>query len=330
MDVTSRISLARGFSYIELIIALSMGAFLVMALSGVVGLALETQDAAHARSNLTRQAQEAMQRLTWAVSHSRHLMLPLNDNPQTNWSEHVREETLPPTPPTDDSSRYSGVLCVTLPAAVDLDLDGTPDADNDGDGLLDEDIGADNNFDGAPGVLGVDDNGDGYIDDSDDPVPSHDNDEDDSDTEDILNGLDDDADGSIDEDLLSDNNNDGNSGLIGVDDDQDGFIDENNKNDDDEDGQVDEDWYDSMVFYLDSGVLKERIPVPWDSNNDTVISGADFVINTLAVYVTRFRVARIPQDEQRYQVVDLTLELTNPRTGEVVRLQTLTRVGGAL
>jgi type II secretory pathway pseudopilin PulG len=330
LDVVNRVSFTRGFSYIELIIALTMGALLVMALSGVVGMALKTQDAAYAKSGLTREAQETMQRLTWAVSHTRHLLLPLNNNPQTNWSEHIREETLPATPPTDSSTRYSAVLCVTLPAAVDLDLNATPDADNDGDGLIDEDIGADNNFDGAPGVLGIDDNGDGYIDDSDDPVPSEDNDEDDRATEDILNGLDDDADGSVDEDLLADLSNDGVSGLIGVDDDQNGFIDEDKKNDDDEDGLEDEDWYDSLVFYLDNGVLKERIPVPWDSNNDSVISGADFVINTLAEHVTRFRVVRVPEDELRYQLVDLTLELTNPRTGEVVSLRTLTRVGGAL
>jgi type II secretory pathway pseudopilin PulG len=328
--VSGRINVARGISYIELMIALSMGALLVVGLSGVVGMALQTQDLAQAKSSLTRQAQEAMHRLTWAVSHSRHLLLPLNDNPKTNWSEHIREETVPATPPTDGSSRYSAVLAVTLPVGVDLDLNGTADADNDGDGMIDEDIGADNNFDGAPGVLGIDDNGDGTADDSSDFSPSQDNDEDDRSTEDHMNGLDDDADGTLDEDLRADTNNDGKSGLIGVDDDRNGFIDEGNKNDDDEDGKEDEDWYDSLVFYLENGVLKERIPVPWDINSDSKVTGADFVINTLAEQVTRFRVVRIPQAEQRYQLVDLTLELTNPRTGEVVSLQTLTRVGGGL
>jgi hypothetical protein len=313
-----------------MLIALAMGALLVAGLTGVVGMALQTQDVAQAKSSLTRQAQDAMHRLTWAVSHSRHLLLPLNDNPKTNWLEHIREETVPATSPTDGSSRYTAVLAVTLPAVVDLDLNGKADADNDGDGMIDEDIGADNNFDSAPGIIGIDDNGDGTVDDSDDPSPSQDNDEDDKATEDTLNGLDDDADGSIDEDLSADINDDGGSGLIDVDDDQNGFIDEDNKNDDDEDGQEDEDWYDSLVFYLDNGVLKERIPVPWDINGDSKITGADFVNNTLVEHVSRFRVVRIPMAEQRYQLVDLTLELTNPLSGEVVSLQTLTRVGGAL
>ncbi|MCU7935397.1 MAG: hypothetical protein KZQ99_11020 [Candidatus Thiodiazotropha sp. (ex Dulcina madagascariensis)] len=328
--MTNGISAARGLSYIELTVAITMGALLVMGLSGVVGLTLQTQDVVHKKNILTQQAQEAMHRMTWAVSYSRHLLLPLKDNPHTNWSEHIREETVPATPPTDDSTKYTAVLCVTLPADVDLDVNGISDADNDGDGLIDEDIGADNNFDGAAGVLGIDDNGDGSADDSDDADPPSDNDEDDTASEETLNGLDDDDDGSIDEDLPSDMNKDNGPGLIGVDDDHSGFIDEDNKNDDDEDGQVDEDWYDSLVFYLDNGVLKERTPVPWDTNNDSVITGADFVVNTMAEHVTRFRVVRIPQAAQRYQIVDITLELTNPLSGEVVSLQTLIRVGGAL
>jgi type II secretory pathway pseudopilin PulG len=328
--MSNRTCSAQGFSYVELLIALGIAALLMTALSGVVGMALQTEDVVHTKSILTQQAQEAMHRMTRAVSHSRQLLLPLKDNPHTNWSEAIRIETVPATPPTDDSNKHTAVLSVTLPAYIDLDVNGIPDADNDGDGLIDEDIGADNNFDGAAGIFGIDDNGDGTADDSDTLDPSSDNDEDDTTTEEIMNGLDDDNDGSIDEDLPSDMNGDNGSGLVGVDDDQSGFIDEDNKNDDDEDGQVDEDWYDSLVFYLDNGVLKERIPVPWDTNNDSVISGADFIENTLAEHVTRFRVARLSQPESRYQVIGLTLELTQPRSGEVVRLRTRIRVGGAL
>jgi type II secretory pathway pseudopilin PulG len=328
--VSKGIRTTEGFSYIELIIALGIAALLVMGLSGIVGMALQTKDVAHTKSIMTRQAQQAMYRMARAVSHSRLLLLPLKDNPQTNWSEHIRKETIPATLPTDDSTKYTAVLAVTLPADVDLDVNGIPDADNDGDGLIDEDLGADNNFDGAAGIFGIDDNGDGTADDSDALDPASDNDEDDIITEETLNGLDDDGDGSIDEDLPSDMNNDNVSGLTGVDDDHSGFIDEDNKNDDDEDGQVDEDWYDSLVFYLDNGVLKERIPVPWDANNDSVLNGADFVINTLAEHVTHFRVARLIQPESRYQVIGLVLERTQPHSGEVVRLRTRIRVGGAL
>ena len=49
----------------------------------------------------------------------------------------------------------------------------------------------------------------------------------------------------------------------------------------------------------------------------------------IAENVTRFRVERVPQNGDRSQIVDLTLELTNPVT-ETVSLNTRVRVGGAL
>jgi hypothetical protein len=220
---------------------------------------------------------------------------------------------------------------VTLPASVDLDANGIPDADNDGDGQFDEDLDADNNFDAAPGIYLIDDNGDGTTDDSTAGDPNSDNDEDDQVGEDLLNGLDDDGDGSIDEDIDADMNGDGEDGVIGVDDNGDGGIDNGqNENDDDERDHANEDWYDSLVFYLDNGVLVERMPVPWDTNSDSEVTGSDFVASVIAEQVTRFRVERVPQSDVRWQLVDLTLELTSPYTGEVISLRTQVRLGGAL
>ncbi|MCP4407746.1 MAG: hypothetical protein GY807_08295 [Gammaproteobacteria bacterium] len=319
-----------GFTHVELLIVVTIAAVLVMALMSVVGTATGISDDARQRNDHTNQAHYALQRMVRAVSHSRRLLLPLNDNPNTNWPENIREQTVPQSPPVGDSTRATAVLAVTLPLYVDLDANGTPDADNDGDGLIDEDLGVDNNFDAAPGIHLIDDNGDGTADDSADTDPTYDNDEDDVATEETMNGLDDDGDGSIDEDLRSDMNNDGDSGVIGVDDDSSGAVDEDNKNDDDEDGQIDEDWYDSVVFYLDNGVLKERTPVPWDTNADTLVTGADYITSELVENVSRFRVERIAQSGDQQQRVELTLELTSPITGEVISLQTQVRVGGAL
>ena len=321
----------RGFTYIELLLALTIGALLVAGLSGVVGQALQIRDDAHERNELARQAGFAMQRMVYALSHSRRLLLPLNDNPNTNWPEHIREQTIPPSAPIGDCTLATAALAVTLPVTVDLDVNGIPDADNDGDGRVDEDLDADNNFDGAPGIALIDDNGDGTVDDSSAADPRYDNDEDDMAIEETLNGQDDDSDGNIDEDLDSDVNRDGKSGVMGIDDDGDGNVDNGqNKNDDDEDGEVNEDWYDSLVFYLDNGVLTERMPVPWDANGDSQVTGADSVISDLAEDVSRFRVERVTQSGSRWQLIDLTLELTSPVTGEVISLQTQVRLGGAL
>jgi len=53
------------------------------------------------------------------------------------------------------------------------------------------------------------------------------------------------------------------------------------------------------------------------------------VTSVLAENVTQFRVERLPRDNGRAQVLEITLELTGPR-GSKVSLKTRVRVGGAL
>lgn len=289
-----------GFTYIELLVTLAIGALLVAGLNGVMGQALQSRDAAAETNRLTREASSALQRMTRAVSRTRLLLLPQNDKASTNWPENLREETVPPSAPVGDSSFASAVLAVTLPADIDLDGDGIADADNDGDGLLDEDLPADAHNDGAAGIFGIDDGGDGTVDEGPAADPA------------------------------ADNNGDGCPGICGVDDDNDGNIDTGNAANDDEQGGDDEDWYDPLVFFLDNGVLKQRSPVPWDENGVDGITGRDVIVSDIATDVTRFSVERIALGDDRRQLVRLQLELTSPLTGETVSLQTRVRVGGAL
>jgi type II secretory pathway pseudopilin PulG len=323
------ITRCRAFTYVELLIVVAISGLIMLALMGVVNTATETSDLVRQRNDLAQQARFALNRMVDMTSRSPRLLLPLIDNPGTNWPENLREQTIPASPPIGDSTLSTAVLAITLPHDIDLDQDGTPDADNDADGRFDEDPQVDNHNDNAPGIAGIDDNGDGTADDSIDVKPNADNDEDDSATEDSIDGIDNDNDGSVDEDLRSDLNNDGQAGFAGVDDDGDGSIDEGNLNDDDEDGLVDEDSFDAVVFYLVGGSLTERMPVPWDQNADSVSSGEDYVESELAINVTRFGVERVDHHNIR-DIVDLTLELTDPDSGETVSLQTRVRVGGAL
>jgi len=307
-------------------ITLAIAALIIAGLTGVVGQALRSQDAVSEKNKLTRDARFAMQRMLRTVANSRRLLLPLRDNPNTNWPEHIREQTLPPSPPIGDSTFATAVLAVTLPATVDLDSDGIPDADDDKDGLIDEDLPNDNHYDNAPGIAGIDDDGDGLFDEG----SIYDDDEDGTVNEDSLDGIDNDGDGSIDEDTPSDMNADACPGICGVDDDNDGNIDEGgDSGDDDELGSSYEDSLDPVVFYLDNGTLKERTPVPWDTNADSSVTGADFIESVIADNVTRFRVERL-DNGSAMEVIDLTLELTSPLTGETVSLQSQVRVGGAL
>ena len=320
----------RGLSYVEVLVTVSMTAVIVLALMGVVNTATETGNEVAERNTLTREARFALSRMSSMLGRSPTLLLPLADNPATNWPENLREQTDPPTPPLGSSTLATAVLAFSLPAYVDLDGDDLADADNDGDGRIDEDLPGDATWDNASGIVGIDDNGDGTVDEGDEKDDDEDGDKD----EDWFNGVDDDGDGRIDEDPKDDNNKDDKAGVAGIDDDADGDVDEGDKKDDDEDGVKDEDWYDPVVFYLKTGsngrlALVERSPVPWDVNSDTVIDGLDFVESELAQNVTHFRVERL-QTATSVVLIDITIGLVDPQSGESISLQTRVRAGGAL
>jgi prepilin-type N-terminal cleavage/methylation domain-containing protein len=322
----------QGFTYIEMMLSVAIMGVVMLALMGVVNTAAETGGSVRGSNDLTRQARFAMQRMVHYAGHSRRLLVPLVDKPLTNWPENIREQTIPPSPPVGDQVFASAVLAVTLPAFVDLDQDDFPDADDDEDGLIDEDLPNDNQHDFQPGIGGIDDDGDGYVDEN--PSDWWDDDETNGvSNEDPLNGVDDDDDANIDEDTASDMNGDGCPGSCGVDDDGDGAIDEGSADDDDEDGNTFEDPYDPVVYYLSGQSLIERMPVPWNADGistpDGPVDGRDFEESVIAENVTRLRFERL-DDGTELDLVDIVLELTDPNTGENVSLQTRVRIGGAL
>ena len=313
-----------GFTLIELMISIVLGALIVSVLASVVSQFSDSRMVLQEHVQLTLDARFAMSRMTRAVRESRKLILPQPNKLGTDWRENVREETIPASPPEGSSTKATAVLAVSLSARVDLDADGFPDADNDRDGSLDEDYPADITFDASPGIYLIDDGGDGAVDEG---VKLEDDDEqlgvmD----EDRINGLDDDDDGVIDEDPGADMNGDNLPGYVGVDDDGDGLIDEGVAADDDEDGTADEDWLDAVVFYLQSDTLIERHPVPWDENLDTNVTGRDFVESAIAEDVSRFRVERVPGSGNG-EIVAITLDVTGVESGDTVSLHTRVRIG---
>jgi prepilin-type N-terminal cleavage/methylation domain-containing protein len=320
-----------GFTLVELLVSVLIGLLVIAGLNGVIKTALDSSSVLREQNDLTLQAEFAMQRMVQITAHSRRLLLPLSDNPNTNWPENIREETLPPSPPIGSSTLATAVLAVTLPAYVDLDFNGVPDADDDGDGRIDEDLPNDNNHDFFPGIMLIDDDGDGKVDEN--PLLWWDDDEGGAYNEDPIDGIDNDGDGSIDEDPPSDNNDDACPGLCGVDDDGNGTVDSGGgKDDDDEDGGTFDDAYDPVVFYLNGATLLERMPVPWDEDGisapDGPVDGRDFVASPIAENVSRFRVERLAASGAS-QSVEITLEFTGP-TGQTVSLNRRVRLGGAL
>lgn len=311
-----------GFTFIELIASLALGAALLLGLSAVVrtGAAGETERAARAAA--LADAQFALERITAAVRAADRILLPLSDNPATATAdESVREQSIPPR-----ASRAweTAVLAVTLARNADRDGNGVPDADNDGDGRIDEDHHTDSTNDGKTGIADIDDDNDGLVDEIN--VYVGDDDEDGSLVgEDPANGVDDDGDGTIDEDLPVDMNNDGQPGIAGIDDDGDGVVDEGNYSDDDEDGRIGEDGYDPVVFHLSGSTLVERVPLPWDQDGDGSVTAADWVEQPLADGVTFLRFHRI--DGEVTTLVDITLTVAAPG-GPPITLRTQVRVAG--
>lgn len=318
-----------GFTLIELVVSVAIASMLILGLSTVSSMISNAISVSSYNHQLTREAQFAMDQMVRAVANSRRLLLPLADNPNTNWPEHIRVQTLPATPPIGDSTLATAVLAVTQAVDIDLNADGIADADNDGDGQIDEDLNADQTADNAPGIVLIDDDGDGEIDEI--SSSDQDDDEDGVQNEDGFNGIDDDGDGAVDEDSSADMNDDGDQGIDGVDDDNDGDVDEDSGSlNDDEDNQSDEDYYDAIVFYLNNGSLMLRTPVPWDESGDGVVNGLDYVSEPLAENVLLFRVERMAPGTGKVKLVDLMLELKHPQSAETLRLHTRVRVGGKL
>ena len=313
-----------GFTLIELMITATIVLMLVAGLARIISSSVASKAALQAHSERLAESSFALERIVRTVAGSRMLVLPSRDKPGSDWPEHIREQTVPASLPIGSSVLATAALVALLPARMDLDFDGIPDADNDRDGRIDEDLGLDMNFDGAAGVRGVDDGGDGYADN----VNWWDDDETNgTGGEDPVDGVDNDGDGLIDEDAGSDMNGDAYPGLAGVDEDADGSVDEGFLYDDDEDGRSDEDWLDTVAYFLQGTTLIERMPVPWDVTGNGSVTGWDYVESPIAEDVTRLRFERIEQAGT--VLADITIETTSA-DGTTLSLNRRVRVGGAL
>ena len=314
---------SQGFTLVELVLSVALGAMLLLGFQRLITSSLSVDDALASQTAATNNIRFAMKRMSQAVAGSQRLVLPLSDDPGTNWPENVREQTDPPTAPIGDSTLATAVLAVTVPPSWDANQDGVPDVDNDADGRYDEDWGYDNNNDADDGIRGIDDNGNGEVDEfffgtNDDESGGYD--------EDPIDGFDKDRDSSVDEDTGEDMNGDFQPGIGGVDDDGDGSVDEGSRDDDDEDGVSNEDWQDSLVFYLQGNSLIERRAVPWDTDSDTDIDGRDFVESVIAENVRSLRFERIPTTADQTPHVSIALTLADNQ-GQVTQLATTVRLG---
>lgn len=264
---------------VELLLAMSILSILAGVSARVITVGLASWSYSHRQNETIQSACFALDHIVNKANVSNRLLLPLDPNS------------------TRDVLAFSAMV------------------DTDGDGLIDEDPGADLTGDGAPGILGIDDDGDGQVDEE---GQAEDDDEDafydgfdwQNVNEDQADGADNDGDGSFDEDPSSDLNINDLPGIAGKDDDGDGSVDDGGaglKHDDDEDGQVNEDPIECWVYYCEpacdpnGGRLIQR-----DPNGHTAV---------LAEGVTTFQVTR---REANTSGVELTLGITDAGGEETV------------
>lgn len=309
MNTVTKGNSQSGFSLVEMLVSLIIGGLVIAGLNGTINNALGNRAHEQVRIAAARDADFALQRMAHNLSRTNRLMVPRKDDPGTAYSEALRNP---------------GVLAFTLDPELDRDRDGVADADNDGDGLVDEDPSGDLTNDLATGIIGIDDDNDGAVDEahSSSGPAEDDDDEDDTANEDSWDGTDNDGDGTADEDTKKDVSHDGQAGLIGVDDDGDTLVDEGDKNDDDEDGLVNEDWLDTVAYFLNGTQLIERMP----DLNPT--DGTDYTERVLADDVALFEV-ELEAAQARGQRIRLELHIT-AADGELIKMTTSVRVGGAL
>lgn len=131
----------QGLALPELLVATAIGALLMLALAGTLDGLRQTDTQLAGRALLQRDARLALARIASMVEGSRRLLVPLETTTTTG-----------------------DVLAVALPPGLDRNNDGFADADNDHNGIPDDDLPADATRDGAAGIKGIDDNGDGGID----------------------------------------------------------------------------------------------------------------------------------------------------------------------
>ena len=277
-----------GFTLIELLVSLAIVGILLAALSGVVQKAYDQWNYSRARSELLYQGNFAMDMMVTAVAETNRLLIPLQDNPATAHDESLRD-----------------ILAITMNPLLDSDGDGFLDADNDHDGLVDEDIPADNNLDFQAGIQNIDDDGDGSIDES---LSLYDNDENGMSGDDWLDGVDNDGDSSVDEDIPWDND----ANVFGY-----------NTMDNDGDGLENEDWLDPVIFLVSSdgtSLIQRKPVVNWPNGSKT----KDLIIAQAEVVVLSIHRLPMASNDRHGQLV-ITLQLESS-AGGTLTLQSQVRV----
>jgi prepilin-type N-terminal cleavage/methylation domain-containing protein len=255
----------RGLTLLELLLSITIISLIAVASVQLVAGSLDSWNNNRGKEDLLNTARLAMERMVTGVRTTTWVLMPLMISD--------------PTDPGYPTSSYYPRDILAVSGMIDQD----------GDGLADEDPGADIYWNNRPGLKGIDDNNDGTVDNG--------------------NNKDDDEDGTIDEDPID-----------GIDNDADGRVDEDPGvafytlvEDDDGDGNWDEDIFDPVIFYLNGTTLNERHD-EWNFTNSD---------DPLVENVAEFRVLR--RRVNGNTLIDIYLRLDNGKDSVELSTTTLAR-----
>jgi len=201
----------RGLTLVELLISIVIISMIAGVSTRMVGGALDSWEYNRGKEDLLNTARLAMERMVSGVRTTTWVLLPLMISD--------------PTDPGYPASSYYPRDILAVSGMID----------NDGDGLTDEDLHWDTNWDNKSGIMGIDDNNDGTVDNG---FAGQDDDEDGLKNEDLIDGIDNDGDGRVDEDPDKT------------------FY--SSAEDDDGDGWGSDDVFDPVIYYLSGTDLRER------------------------------------------------------------------------
>ena len=80
-----------------------------------------------------------------------------------------------------------------------------------------------------------------------------------------------------------------------------------------------------VVYYFQQGKIIERLPSPWDVNNDSAVNGQDYIENVITENVRLFRIERIDSDRSQ-PLIHIIIESTNSAEDQT-SLETYIRLG---
>ncbi len=112
----------KGMTLLELLISIAMASLLIAGMTNTVSQALKVKEEISSQAQLQHELDFAFSRIVRITQSSSLLILPLSDNPASDWPENIRVQTFPTSAPVGSSIK-AGDKTITPHFAMGLHKD---------------------------------------------------------------------------------------------------------------------------------------------------------------------------------------------------------------